>query len=40
LIDELRELIRAKPPAALLFVSGREERDARAAPAPVYAFAL
>jgi hypothetical protein len=40
LIDELRELIREKPPAALLFVSGREERDARAAPAPVYAFAL
>jgi hypothetical protein len=42
LIDELRELIRKTPPSALLFVSGREERDARAAPAPapVYAFAL
>ena len=29
LIDELRELILKTPPAALLFVSGREERDAR-----------
>jgi ABC-type Fe3+/spermidine/putrescine transport system ATPase subunit len=40
LIDELRELIRKTPPSALLFVSGREERDAREAPAPAYAFAL
>jgi ABC-type Fe3+/spermidine/putrescine transport system ATPase subunit len=40
LVDELRELIREKPPAALLFVSGREQPDARVAPAPVYAFAL
>jgi hypothetical protein len=39
LIDELRELMRTTPPAAVLFVSGREERDARAAPV-VYAFAL
>ena len=40
LIDELRELLRTTPPAAVLFVSGREERDARAAPPVVYAFAL
>jgi sulfate transport system ATP-binding protein len=39
LIDELQDLLRTAPPAAVLFVSGREERDARAAPV-VYAFAL
>jgi sulfate transport system ATP-binding protein len=39
LVDELRELLRTIPPAAVLFVSGREDRAARTA-APVYAFAL
>jgi len=40
LTDEVRELLRTTPPAAVLFVSGREEQDARAAPAPAYVFAL
>jgi len=40
LLDELRELLRTTPPAAVLFVSGREERDARVKTPVVYAFAL
>ena len=39
LTDEVRELLRTTPPAAVLFVSGREEQDARAT-APAYVFAL
>jgi ABC-type Fe3+/spermidine/putrescine transport system ATPase subunit len=40
LTDEVRELLRTTPPAAVLFVSGRAEQDARAAAAPAYVFAL
>jgi len=39
LVDELRVLLRSQPPAAVLFVSGRDEQTAEAAP-KAYAFAL
>jgi sulfate/thiosulfate transport system ATP-binding protein len=39
LVDELRALLRTQPPAAVLFVSGRDEQTAEAAP-KAYAFAL
>ena len=39
LVDELRVLLRTQPPAAVLFVSGRDEEAAEAAP-KAYAFAL
>lgn len=39
LVDELRELLRSNPPAAVLFVSGRDEQETQAAPV-AYAFAL
>jgi DNA-binding NarL/FixJ family response regulator len=29
IVDELRELLRASPPAAVLFVSGRDEQELR-----------
>jgi hypothetical protein len=39
LVDELRVLLRSQPPAAVLFVSGRDEQPVEAAP-KAYAFAL
>jgi len=39
LVDELRELLQTNPPAAVLFVSGRDEQAEQVAPA-TYAFAL
>ena len=39
LVDELRELLLTNPPAAVLFVSGRDEEEVQAAPV-AYAFAL
>jgi sulfate transport system ATP-binding protein len=40
LIDELRQVLVEAPPAAVLFVSGRDEQDLRkASPAPAYATA-
>jgi sulfate transport system ATP-binding protein len=40
LAEELRALLGETPPAAVLLVSGRQEQDARAAPAPAYVFGL
>jgi sulfate transport system ATP-binding protein len=40
LTEELRELLRTSPPAALLLVSGRDDQDAEAAAKPAFAFAL
>jgi len=39
LVDELRTLLRSQPPAAVLFVSGRDDQAVEAAPR-AYAFAL
>jgi hypothetical protein len=39
LVDELRVLLRTRPPAAVLFDSGRDEQAVEAAP-KAYAFAL
>jgi hypothetical protein len=39
LVDDLRELLAASPPAAVLFVSGRDEQDVQNVAAPAFAAA-